>query len=95
VPDYTELTFKKPSELLIPKRPCVCGCGEVFQTRNKTQMFKTGHDTRLKSLLTKVFKGEAPTDQIPRIALENHERIKFLRVNADMAAAMAKGLALL
>ena len=67
----------------------------MIQTRNKTQLFLSGHDTRLKSLLTKVFKGEVSADQIPRTALENHERIKFLRVNADMAAAMAKGLALL
>jgi len=90
-----ELTLKAPSELLIPKRLCHCGCNEQFQTRNKTQLFISGHDSRLKSLLRKVNRGEVSADQIPKIALESIDKIKFLRTDPEMASAASKGLALL
>lgn len=90
----TDLTLKSPSELLIPRRTCICGCGRTFQTRNKTQLFICGDDSKLKSLLRKVARGEISPSQIPQAVLDNRDKVKFLRTDGEMAGAIAKALAL-
>lgn len=84
-----------PKDILKPIRryPCGCGCEEEIESRENTQQFITGHDSRLKSLLIKVAKGEAPVEDIPQIVLKNYLKYKFIRRNALASAAIAKALA--
>jgi len=85
-----------PRDILKPirKYPCGCGCDEEIESRDGTQQFIPGHDSRLKSLLLKVAKGEMPPESIPQIVLENYTKYKFLRKDANASTAIAKALAL-
>ena len=55
---------------------------------------KIGHDSRLKALLRKVNSGQVDPNQIPKIVLENVDKIKFIRVDQEMASAVSKGLSI-
>lgn len=56
---------KAPKEKAPPKlQPCHCGCGEMVPN-----LFKMGHDAKLKSLLLKVGRGQASMNDVPEVAL--------------------------
>jgi hypothetical protein len=47
--------------------PCLCGCGE--ETATEGAKFKTGHDARLKGILTRIFEDRRNKgDSIPAVA---------------------------
>src|ERR1035438_1056672 len=61
---------------------CCCGCGarlDVAKNPGNQRFFKSGHDSALKSLLRKINRGEAKSEDIPQAARANVGRIKFVR----------------
>ena len=85
-----------PKDILRPilQYPCGCGCGGVIESRETTQQFIAGHDSRLKSLLLKVYNGDVPPETIPAVVLENYTKYKFIRRDSKASAAIAKALAI-
>jgi hypothetical protein len=72
---------------------CCCGCRtrlEVAKNPEHQSSFKPGHDSRLKSILRRVLRGEANHQDIPRAARANVARIKFIQADPEFQKAFAK-----
>jgi hypothetical protein len=72
---------------------CCCGCGarlEVAKNPVQQRSFKPGHDSALKSLLRKISRGEAKSEDIPQAARANAGRIKFVQTDPEFQKAFAK-----
>jgi hypothetical protein len=72
---------------------CCCGCGarlDVAKNPEQQRSFKPGHDSALKSLLRKINRGEAKSEDIPQAARANLTRIKFIQANLEFQKAFAK-----
>src|ERR1035441_4455233 len=72
---------------------CCCGCGarlEVAKNPEQQRSFKPGHDSALKSLLRKINRGEAKSEDIPQAARANLARIQFIQANPEFQKAFAK-----
>src|ERR1019366_3620465 len=72
---------------------CCCGCGarlDVAKNPGNQRFFKSGHDSALKSLLRKINRGEAKSEDIPQAARANLARIKFIQADAEFQKAFAK-----
>lgn len=61
---------------------CTCGCGEM--TAN---LFKPGHDARLKSILRKIAEGDTSLS-IPALARERAKEIGFVRADSSLAKVL-------
>src|ERR1035441_10019450 len=71
---------------------CCCGCGarlEVAKNPEQQRSFKPGHDSALKSLLRKINRGEAKSEDIPQAARANLARIQFIQANPEFQKAFA------
>jgi hypothetical protein len=71
---------------------CCCGCGarlEVAKNPEQQRSFKPGHDSALKSLLRKINRGEAKSEDIPQAARANLARIKFIQADPEFQKAFA------
>ena len=71
---------------------CCCGCRtrlEVAKNPEHQSSFKPGHDSRLKSILRRVLRGEANHQDIPRAARANVARIKFIQADSEFQKAFA------
>ena len=69
---------------------CCCGCGArlgVAKNPEKQMSFKPGHDSALKSLLRKINRGEAKSEDIPQAARTNFARIKFIQADPEFQKA--------
>jgi len=69
---------------------CCCGCGArlgVAKNPEKQRSFKPGHDSALKSLLRKINRGEAKSEDIPQAARTNFARIKFIQADPEFQKA--------
>jgi hypothetical protein len=72
---------------------CCCGCSarlEVAKNPEHQKSFKPGHDSALKSLLRKINRGEAKSEDIPQAARANLTRIKFIQADPEFQRAFAK-----
>ena len=72
---------------------CCCGCSarlEVAKNPEQQRSFKPGHDSALKSLLRKINRGEAKSEDIPQAARANLARIKFVQADPEFQKAFAK-----
>src|ERR1039457_863111 len=72
---------------------CCCGCGarlEGAKNPEQQRSFKPGHDSALKSLLRKINRGEAKSEDIPQAARANVTRIKFIQADPEFQKAFAK-----
>src|ERR1017187_9216537 len=72
---------------------CCCGCSarlEVAKNPERQSSFKPGHDSALKSLLQKINRGEAKSEDIPQAARANVTRIKFIQADPEFQKAFAK-----
>jgi hypothetical protein len=72
---------------------CCCGCGaqlDAAKNPEKQRYFKPGHDSALKSLLRKINRGEAKSDDIPQAARANVARIKFIQADQEFQKAFVK-----
>jgi hypothetical protein len=72
---------------------CCCGCGarlDVAKNPEQQRSFKPGHDSALKSLLRKINRGEAKSEDIPQATRANAARIKFIQADPEFQKAFAK-----
>ena len=72
---------------------CCCGCGarlDVAKNPEQQRSFKPGHDSALKSLLRKINRGEAKSEDIPQAARANLTRIKFIQADPEFQKPFAK-----
>src|ERR1039458_10201966 len=72
---------------------CCCGCSarlEVAKNPERQSSFKPGHDSALKSLLRKIIRGAAKSEDIPQAAPANLARIKFIQADPEFQKAFAK-----
>src|ERR1035441_2388833 len=72
---------------------CCCGCSarlEVAKNPEQQRAFGPGHDSALKSLLRKINRGEAKSEDIPQAARANLARIKFIPADPEFQKAFAK-----
>ena len=72
---------------------CCCGCGarlDVAKNPERQRSFRPGHDSALKSLLRKVNRGEAKSEDIPQAARANVARIKFIQADPEFQKPFAK-----
>src|SRR5665647_1344747 len=72
---------------------CCCGCSarlQVAKNPEHQRYFKPGHDSALKSLLRKINRGEAKSEDIPQAARANVARIKFIQADPEFQKAFAK-----
>ena len=72
---------------------CCCGCGaqlDVAKNPERQKSFKPGHDSALKSLLRKINRGEAKSEDIPQATRANFARIKFIQADPEFLKAFAK-----
>lgn len=69
-------------------RPCLCGCGQEVRSKNPNTLFVPGHDSKLKSLLKKIIKGEAVPSAIPTLAAKHPFVVKFFQENNYASAAL-------
>src|ERR1017187_8305144 len=72
---------------------CCCGCSarlDVAKNPEQQRSFKPGHDSALKSLLRKINRGEAKSEDIPQAARANATRIKFIKADPEFQKAFAK-----
>jgi len=69
---------------------CCCGCSarlQVAKNPEHQRYFKPGHDSALKSLLRKINRGEAKSEDIPQAARTNFARIKFIQADPEFQKA--------
>ena len=72
---------------------CCCGCSarlEVAKNPKQQRSFKPGHDSALKSLLRKINRGKAKSEDIPQAARANVGRIKFIQADPEFQKPFAK-----
>ena len=72
---------------------CCCGCRarlDVAKNPERQSSFKPGHDSALKSLLRKINRGEAKSEDIPQAARVNAARIKFIQADPEFQKVFAK-----
>jgi hypothetical protein len=72
--------------------PTCCGCGErLEQAKNPTKqrLFHQGCDTRLKSVIKAVLRGEMKREDLPAAARANLSRIGFIQANPEYKKAFA------
>jgi hypothetical protein len=72
------------------ERPvCLCGCEQRLERAESgpgdQRLFRMGHDSRLKSLLAAVLRGDKRPSEIPVNARLMRRRIGFLKTNPDLA----------
>jgi hypothetical protein len=71
------------------ERPvCLCGCGErLLRADQIKDLYRPGHDSRLKALARRVIAGDIPAQRIPVVARLMHKRIGFLKTMPELARA--------
>ena len=72
---------------------CCCGCSarlEVARNPENQRFFKPGRISALKSLLRKINRGEAKSEDIPQAARVNVARIKFIQADPEFQKPFAK-----
>ena len=72
--------------------PTCCGCGErLDQAKNPTKqrLFHQGCDTKLKSMIKAVLRGEMKREDLPAAARANLSKLRFVQAHPEFRKAFA------